>query len=143
MTSSSGALCEQQPDRKGGLGPLAQGSWYPSRTWSGTVANLSVHAALETETDDEEWSYIDVHDLWRSWGGYLLWDCGLSPMAVMEFGGWSDWSTFEEHYMRETTPQAMDRERAKTSYLGGEPADEDVLFEPDSPAPASTYGRAE
>jgi hypothetical protein len=32
-------------------------------------------------------------------------------MAVMEFGGWSDWSTFEDHYIDELTRQAMDRER--------------------------------
>ena len=97
---------------------------------------------LEAETGDEGWSYLDVHDLRRSWGGHLLWDCGCSPMAVMEFGGWSDWSTFEEHYMGEMTPQAMDRERAKIDYMGGEPADEEVLFEPDSPALASTYGHS-
>lgn len=54
---------------------------------------------------------MDVHDLRRSGGGHLLWDCGCSPMAVMEFGGWSDWSTFEDHYIDELTRQAMDRER--------------------------------
>jgi hypothetical protein len=36
----------------------------------------------------------------------------------------------------------MDRERAKTDYMGGEPVDEEVLFEPDRPALASTYGHS-
>jgi integrase len=95
---------------------------------------------LESETGDRGWSYLDVHDLRRSWGGHLLWDCGLSPMAVMEFGGWSDWSTFEEHYMGEITPEAMDRERAKIDYMGGEPDTDAVLFKPESPAAAEVYG---
>jgi hypothetical protein len=43
-------------------------------------------------------------------------------MAGMDFGGWSDWSTFEDHYMREMTP------RAKSDYIGGELADEKVLL---------------
>ena len=60
-------------------------------------------------------------------------------MAVMEFGGWSDWSTFEEHYMGEMTPRAMDRERGKIDYMGGEPADDEVLFSPDSSAAGKVY----
>lgn len=49
-------------------------------------------------------------------------------MAGMDFGGWSDWSTVEDHYMGEMTPRAMDRERAKSDYIGGELADEKVLL---------------
>jgi hypothetical protein len=37
----------------------------------------------------------------------------------------------------------MGPERAKIDYMGGEPADEEVLFEHESPAPASTYGHGE
>jgi len=94
---------------------------------------------LEEQTGDEGWSFLDVHDLRRSWGGHLLWDCGLSPMAVMEFGGWSDWQTFEEHYMGEMTPRAMERERGKIDYMGGEPDQDEVVFEPSSSAAAEAY----
>jgi hypothetical protein len=59
----------------------------------------------------------------------------------MEFGGWSDWSTLEDHYMGEMMLQAMDRERGKIGYMGGEPADDEVLFSPDSPAAGGVYSR--
>jgi integrase len=95
---------------------------------------------LEATTDDPGWQYLDVHDLRRSWGGHLLWDCGVSPMAVMEFGGWSDWETFEQHYMGEMTPRAMDRERGKIDFMSGSPGEE-VVFNPSHPAAAETYGQ--
>jgi integrase len=97
---------------------------------------------LEDETGDEGWQYLDVHDLRRSWGGHLLWDCGVSPMCVMEFGGWSDWQTFEQHYMGEMTPQAQERERSKVDFYGGEPRSDEAVFSPQSPAASATYGRS-
>lgn len=99
------------------------------------------HAAqrIQAKTGDKGWSFVGPHDLRRSWGGHLLWNCGVSPMSVMQFGGWSDWTTFEEHYMGEMTPEARDRERSKIDYVGGEPSDE-IVFEPRTPAAKSTYG---
>ncbi|OYR59495.1 hypothetical protein DJ83_12720 [Halorubrum ezzemoulense] len=38
-------------------------------------------------TGDEGWTYLDVHDLRRTWGGHLLWDCGVLPGVVMSWGG--------------------------------------------------------
>jgi len=96
---------------------------------------------LAAEDNDSGWQYVDVHDLRRSWGGHLLWNCGVSPMVVMSFGGWSDWSTFEQHYMGEMTPEARDRERGKIDYVGGTPEQERVVMEPDSPAAKATYQR--
>jgi len=96
---------------------------------------------LQAQTGDSGWSYLDVHDLRRSWGGHLLWNCGVSPMSVMEFGGWSDWPTFEKHYMGEMTPEAMDRERSKIDYMGGEPKQEEIVYEPSTPAAQATYGQ--
>jgi len=96
---------------------------------------------LHAETGDKGWSYLDVHDLRRSWGGHLLWNCGVSPMSVMQFGGWSDWATFEEHYMGEMTPEARDRERGKIDYMGGETREEEIVYEPQSPAARQTYGK--
>jgi len=96
---------------------------------------------LEEETDDEGWSYLDVHDLRRSWGGHLLWNAGVLPTVVMEFGGWSDWETFANHYMGEITPQAQQRERKKVfGRLEGE--DEKETYAPRSPAISQTYGKS-
>jgi len=94
---------------------------------------------LYAETEDEGWQYLDVHDLRRSWGGHLLWNCGVSPMSVMQFGGWSDWDTFEDHYMGEMTPEAMERERSKIDYMGGEPEKDEIVYTPQSPAAKATY----
>jgi hypothetical protein len=41
--------------------------------------------------------------------------------------------------MGEMTPQAMDRDRAKIDYMAGEPADEEILFSPESPAASELY----
>jgi len=114
------------------------------KAYDGTTVYRWVKRAceeLQAETGDSGWSYVDPHDLRRSWGGHLLWNCGVSPMSVMEFGGWSDWATFEEHYMGEMTPEARDRERGKIDYMGGKPEQEEVVFEPGSPAARQTYTR--
>jgi len=91
-------------------------------------------------TGDDAWQYVDVHDLRRSWGGHLLWNCGVSPMSVMDFGGWESWVTFQEHYMGEMTPQARDMERAKIDFLGGEPDPESQVLMPSTKAAKRTYG---
>jgi integrase len=70
-------------------------------------------------TGDEGWTYLDVHDLRRTWGGHLLWDCGVLPAVVMSFGGWEDWETFRDHYLGEMSPAAAERERKKISYVSG------------------------
>jgi len=94
---------------------------------------------LEAETGDSGWSYLDVHDLRRSWGGHLLWNCGVLPTVVMEFGGWEDYSTFAEHYMGEITPEAQQRERSKIDYVGGETEEQTMPFNPRSPEIGSAY----
>jgi len=95
---------------------------------------------LQAETNDKGWSYLDVHDLRRSWGGHLLWNCGVLPAVVMEFGGWSDWQTFEEHYLGEITPEAQQRERSKIDYVGGEPDSDGVTFNPRTMGAKKVYG---
>ena len=74
-------------------------------------------AELEEETGDEGWSFVDVHDLRRTWGTYLL-EQGVLPSVVMAWGGWRDWDTFREHYLGEFSPEAIKRERSKVGYLG-------------------------
>jgi integrase len=68
------------------------------------------------ETGDEAWQFVGPHDLRRSWGVRLL-ESGVLPSVVMEFGGWSDWSTFRNHYLAEFSPEALRRERGKVSWL--------------------------
>ena len=70
-------------------------------------------------TGDEGWTYLDVHDLRRTWGGHLLWDCGVLPAVVMSWGGWEDWQTFRNHYLGEMSPAAAEREREKISFVSG------------------------
>jgi len=89
--------------------------------------------ALQTETGDKGWSYLDVHDLRRTWGGHLLWDCGVLPAVVMSWGGWEDWETFRNHYLGEMSPAAAEREREKISFVSGRNAlgtDSTPIFQP-------------
>lgn len=79
------------------------------------------------ETGDPEWQHLSPHDLRRTWGGHLLWDKGVLPAVVMNWGGWEDWKTFRDHYLGEMSPAAADRERAKV-YGGAEPGE--VVFKP-------------
>lgn len=70
------------------------------------------------ETNDKGWSFVDVHDLRRSWGVRLL-ESGVLPSVVMDWGGWEDWETFRKHYLAEFSPEALRRERGKVGWLGG------------------------
>lgn len=71
---------------------------------------------LHSETGDEGWQYVDVHDLRRTWGVRLLED-GVLPSVVFEWGGWESWPTFRDHYLAEFSPEALRRERSKVDYL--------------------------
>lgn len=73
---------------------------------------------LQAETGDRGWSFLDVHDLRRTWGTNLL-EQGVLPSVVMDWGGWEDWETFRRHYLGEFSPEAIRRERGKVSYLDG------------------------
>lgn len=75
-------------------------------------------SSLERETNDEGWTYLDVHDLRRTWGTSLL-ERGVLPSVVMAWGGWRDWDTFREHYLGEFSPEAIKRERSKVDFLSG------------------------
>ena len=89
--------------------------------------------SLQAKTGDKGWSYLDVHDLRRTWGGHLLWDCGVLPAVVMSWGGWEDWETFRNHYLGEMSPAAAEREREKISFVSGgreQGADSGPVFRP-------------
>lgn len=90
-------------------------------------------------TGDEGWTYLDVHDLRRTWGGDLLWNQGVLPSVVMKWGGWDDWETFKEHYLGEMSPEAAERERSKISYMDGHA---DVEKEPSAVFQPRIHGRS-
>lgn len=71
---------------------------------------------LEEETEDEGWSFLNVHDLRRSWGTHMLSE-GVLPSVVMSWGGWRDWDVFREHYLGEFSPRVIERERQKVDFL--------------------------
>lgn len=81
----------------------------------------------QAETNDPGWQFLKPHDLRRTWGGHLLWDCGILPAVVMTWGGWDDWPTFRKHYLGEMSPAAAERERGKVDYIT------DAHVEPDEP----------
>lgn len=78
---------------------------------------------LYAATGDKGWTFLDVHDLRRTWATDLL-EQGVLPSVVMSWGGWDDWDTFREHYLGEFSPEALERERGKVDYLGGSAARE-------------------
>ncbi|WP_440769351.1 site-specific integrase [Natronorubrum sp. DTA28] len=82
---------------------------------------------LQAKTGDRGWSFLDVHDLRRTWGTNLL-EQGVLPSVVMDWGGWEDWETFRRHYLGEFSPEAIQRERGKVSYLKGIEGDDTKQF---------------
>ena len=95
----------------------------------------------QAATGDRGWSYLDVHDLRRTWGGQLLWNHGLLASSVMAMGGWEDWPTFRDHYLGEMSPEAMKRERNKIGWMGGGETTEPVssIYEPKQPLEKPRY----
>lgn len=67
-------------------------------------------------TDDPSWRYLTPHDLRRTWGTLLL-EHGVEPGMVMEWGGWSSWTSFRDSYLGEFSPAAVSRERDKVEWL--------------------------
>lgn len=83
--------------------------------------------ACAAVTGDPGWNFVTPHDLRRTWGGHLLWDRGVLPAVVMNWGGWEDWPTFRDHYLGEMSPAAADRERGK---VFGDVEPTEPVFEP-------------
>lgn len=86
---------------------------------TGTTVYRWIQRAAErryADSGDKGWTYLDVHDLRRTWGVRLLED-GVLPSVVFEWGGWEDWITFRDHYLAEFSPEALRRERSKVDYL--------------------------
>lgn len=97
-------------------------------------------SAREQATGDVGWSYVDVHDLRRTWGTYIL-EQGVIPSVVMDWGGWDDWEDFRRHYLGEFSPGAIRRERGKVDFLDGPDVDDvDPVVQPGAMPPARSRG---
>lgn len=70
----------------------------------------------QAASGDEGWSFLDVHDLRRTWGTYLVGQ-GVIPGYIMQIGGWEDWETFRRHYIGELSPEVEKREMQKVPWL--------------------------
>lgn len=42
----------------------------------------------------------------------------VEPGLIMEYGGWSDWDTFREHYLGAYSPEQERQQLAKVEWLG-------------------------
>lgn len=68
------------------------------------------------QTGDDGWHYLAPHDLRRTWGTLLL-EAEVEPGMVMQWGGWSDWDTFREHYLGAYSPEMERRQVEKVAWL--------------------------
>ncbi|WP_121822856.1 tyrosine-type recombinase/integrase [Halostella salina] len=67
-------------------------------------------------TSDVGWNNLGPHDLRRTWGTLLV-EHDVEPGLVMEWGGWSDWDTFREHYLGAYSLDAERRQMEKVPWL--------------------------
>ncbi|RJS96554.1 site-specific integrase [Halococcus sp. IIIV-5B] len=77
-----------------------------------TLRNWVRKAADSRPTDDEGWHHVGTHDLRRSWAGRLV-DSDVSPLVIMELGGWEDYATFRDHYLNELSDRVIASEVAE------------------------------
>jgi len=68
------------------------------------------------ETEDTGWTYVSAHDLRRSWATLLIQN-EVEPLLVMDWGGWSDFEVFRDHYMSIQDPEFQAAERQKVAWL--------------------------
>lgn len=71
-----------------------------------TVQNWVYNAAesIEKETGKQDWKEVSAHDLRRTWATNLV-QSGVPESNVMEWGGWTDFGTFRDHYFSESDEQ--------------------------------------
>lgn len=82
---------------------------------------------MYADTGDKGWTYLDFHDLRRTWGTYLVGQ-GVIPGLIMQWGGWEDWETFKNNYLGEMSPEVDRREQQKVPWLADGQVD---LADPD------------
>lgn len=67
---------------------------------------------LRAETRDDRWRYVRPHDLRRTWGLLTL-ESGIHPSVVMKWGGWDDYETFQNQYLRVHSDRVQAKEAEK------------------------------
>jgi integrase len=70
----------------------------------------------QAETGNEKWRFVGPHDLRRTWGTQLV-EQEVEPGLIMQWGGWSDWSTFREHYLGAYSPEMERKQIEKVGWL--------------------------
>lgn len=53
---------------------------------------------LADREGEEGWTFLSPHDLRGTWATLMVHDYEVSPMLVMDWGGWEHLETFLEHY---------------------------------------------
>jgi len=94
-----------------GAGPLVGAAKRTVPGWVERAAESMYH-----KTDDEGWQYVSAHDLRRSWATLLIQN-DVEPLLVLDWGGWSDYKTFRDHYMSINSPEYQAEERTKIEWL--------------------------
>ena len=92
--------------------PLVDVSTRTVRRWVERYAE-----ALADETGDEGWRDLSAHDARRTWATLLAGSESVDPLLVCDWGGWSDLSTFLEHYRGTYSPEVQRRARDGVSWL--------------------------
>ena len=66
--------------------------------------------------DEVGWSFVTAHDLRRSWATLMI-QANVENLLIMEYGGWSDIETFQDHYASIHDPGFQKDEQEKVSWL--------------------------
>jgi len=70
----------------------------------------------QAEEGDERWKFLAPHDLRRTWG-HLCLEAGVQASVLMQWGGWTDYTTFQKHYLGKHSEETQAREADKVGWL--------------------------
>jgi integrase len=70
---------------------------------------------LAEETGEEMYKHIRLHDGRRTFANQML-DDNVPALQVMEWGGWSDWQVFRDHYLKDFSTEYQSEQLKKTDY---------------------------
>lgn len=106
MPATLAGYCRAQ-----GSSPILDVTTRTLRRWVGRAAQRR-----STAENDSRWEYVRPHDLRRTWG-HLMLESGVQASVLMEFGGWSDYQTFQRHYLGKHSEATKAREAEKVGWL--------------------------
>jgi len=91
--------------------PLVDRSTRTIQRWVDRAA-----AQCADETGDPGWQFLGPHDLRRTWGTLLV-ESGVEAGMIMDWGGWTSWDTFRDHYLGAYSPEMERRQAAAVPWL--------------------------